>query len=144
MSLGTTAASLKLPPITAISSASIRAKDWDDVLTAHAEDAIARTWWVQEKKLGSHAFEVEDGIVQVSPGRSCSCSCSICSISSDPTDGSGRLRDGVRELWSGGFVRRRDQDVEHAIRQRKEIVLPHWSRSGELQAEDHRREQAKV
>jgi U3 small nucleolar RNA-associated protein 21 len=68
MSLGTTAASLKLPPITAISSASIRAKDWDDVLTAHAEDAIARTWWVQEKKLGSHAFEVENGIVQVSPG----------------------------------------------------------------------------
>ncbi|RSH91126.1 hypothetical protein EHS25_010302 [Saitozyma podzolica] len=64
MSLGTTAASLKLPPITAISSASIRAKDWDDVLTAHAEDAIARTWWVQEKKLGSHAFEVENGIVQ--------------------------------------------------------------------------------
>jgi U3 small nucleolar RNA-associated protein 21 len=66
MNLGTSAASLKLPPITAISSATIRSKDWDDVLTSHAEDPIARTWWVQEKRIGSHALEMEEGIVQVS------------------------------------------------------------------------------
>ncbi|OCF33495.1 U3 small nucleolar RNA-associated protein 21 [Kwoniella heveanensis BCC8398] len=62
--LGVTVDHLKYPQITSISSSSIRSKDWEDVVTAHADDAVARTWRVQEKRLGPWAFEVEDGIVQ--------------------------------------------------------------------------------
>ncbi|WVR06365.1 hypothetical protein IAU60_003396 [Kwoniella sp. DSM 27419] len=62
--LGVTVDHLKYPQITAISSSSIRSKDWEDVVTAHADDAIARTWRVQEKRLGPWSLEVEDGIAQ--------------------------------------------------------------------------------
>ncbi|WVQ96671.1 hypothetical protein IAU59_003777 [Kwoniella sp. CBS 9459] len=62
--LGVTVDHLKYPQITSISSSSIRSKDWEDIVTAHADDAVARTWRVQEKRLGPWAFEVEDGIVQ--------------------------------------------------------------------------------
>lgn len=52
---------MKYPPITAMSSASIRSKDWEDVLTAHADDPAARTWRVQEKRVGPHVFAFDDG-----------------------------------------------------------------------------------
>ncbi len=55
----------KYPPITSISSSSTRSKDWEDVVTAHADDSIAHTWRVQDKRLGSWTFEVEDGVIQV-------------------------------------------------------------------------------
>ena len=64
--MGVSAAGLKYPLITAISSSSTRSKDWEDIVTAHAEDSIARTWRVQDKRLGAWAFELEDGVVQVS------------------------------------------------------------------------------
>jgi len=59
--LGISVDDLKNPPIVALSSSSTRSKDWDDVLTAHAEDSSARTWRVQDKRLGEHMFEMEDG-----------------------------------------------------------------------------------
>jgi U3 small nucleolar RNA-associated protein 21 len=59
--LGISVDDLKNPPIVALSSSSTRAKDWDDVLTAHAEDSSARTWRVQDKRLGEWAFDMEDG-----------------------------------------------------------------------------------
>lgn len=62
--LGVTVDHLKFPQITAISSSSMRSKDWEDVLTAHSEDAVARTWRVQEKRLGPWTFELEDGYAQ--------------------------------------------------------------------------------
>lgn len=63
--LGVSADELKFPPITALSSSSTRSKDWEDVLTAHAEDSTARTWRVQDKRLGQSEFELEeDGAVQ--------------------------------------------------------------------------------
>ncbi|THH10776.1 hypothetical protein EW145_g1083 [Phellinidium pouzarii] len=43
---------LKLPPITQISFSFARSKDWDDVMTAHKQECVARTWTVREKKLG--------------------------------------------------------------------------------------------
>ncbi|KAJ7219436.1 Utp21 specific WD40 associated putative domain-containing protein [Mycena pura] len=49
-------ASLKLPPITSISHSSARAKDWDDILTGHADETFARTWTMQGKKLGKHSL----------------------------------------------------------------------------------------
>ncbi|ORY24304.1 putative WD-repeat protein [Naematelia encephala] len=61
---GVTMDSLKFPPITSISHSSTRSKDWEDVLTAHAEDDSARTWSVWNKRLGSWTFEVDEGIVQ--------------------------------------------------------------------------------
>lgn len=44
----------------------MQGKYWEDVLTSHAEDAAGRTWRVQEKRMGSSIFEVDEGVVQVS------------------------------------------------------------------------------
>ncbi|EIW66765.1 hypothetical protein TREMEDRAFT_45592 [Tremella mesenterica DSM 1558] len=62
--LGMSVSELKLAPITALSSCSIRSKDWDDVLTAHQDEPGARTWKVLDKKMGGHLLEVDDGVVQ--------------------------------------------------------------------------------
>ncbi|KAG8746806.1 hypothetical protein FRC12_014216 [Ceratobasidium sp. 428] len=43
---------LKLPAINSLSYSSTRSKDWEDVLTSHAGETFARTWSVQNKKLG--------------------------------------------------------------------------------------------
>ncbi|KAG8713637.1 hypothetical protein FRC08_013011 [Ceratobasidium sp. 394] len=43
---------LKLPAITSLSYSSTRSKDWEDVLTSHTGETFARTWSVQNKKLG--------------------------------------------------------------------------------------------
>ena len=56
---------LKYPLITSISTASTRSKDWDDVLTAHTQDNVARTWRVQDKRVGAWKLEMQ-GTVQVS------------------------------------------------------------------------------
>ena len=63
--LGVDQSELKLPQIAALSCNSARSKDWDDVLTAHTGDGVARTWRVKDKRVGEHALEVEEGIVQV-------------------------------------------------------------------------------
>nr|GAT60083.1 predicted protein [Mycena chlorophos] len=59
-SLSIPLASLKFPPITSISYSSARAKDWDDILTGHAEETFARTWTMQNKKLGKHSLGFAD------------------------------------------------------------------------------------
>ncbi|EGO20885.1 hypothetical protein SERLADRAFT_363098 [Serpula lacrymans var. lacrymans S7.9] len=62
-------ASLKFHPITAISTSSTRSKDWDDVITAHAEDPFIRSWTVLGKKLGKHTLSHVDGLKRkMSPG----------------------------------------------------------------------------
>lgn len=66
LGLGLSADELKLPAISALSSSSTRSKDWEDVLTAHTDDTGARTWKVQDKKLGAWTMEMEEGAVQVS------------------------------------------------------------------------------
>jgi U3 small nucleolar RNA-associated protein 21 len=53
-------ASLKFPPITSISYSSSRAKDWDDILTGHTDETFARTWSMQNKKLGKHSLAFAD------------------------------------------------------------------------------------
>ncbi|KZT71306.1 Utp21-domain-containing protein [Daedalea quercina L-15889] len=52
--------SLKFPPVVAIAYSTTRAKDWDDILTAHAEETFARTWTMKDKKLGKHVFGFGD------------------------------------------------------------------------------------
>ena len=50
--------SLKLPPITTLAYSTTRAKDWDDVITGHSDETFARTWSIQNKKLGKYAFSM--------------------------------------------------------------------------------------
>ncbi|KAI0748597.1 Utp21-domain-containing protein [Daedaleopsis nitida] len=50
--------SLKFPTITTLSHSTIRTKDWDDILTAHADEAVARTWTMKDKRAGKHVFNV--------------------------------------------------------------------------------------
>ncbi|OBZ69349.1 U3 small nucleolar RNA-associated protein 21 [Grifola frondosa] len=57
-SLSIPIASLKLPPVTSMSYSSTRAKDWDDILTAHADEAVAHTWTMKDKKLGKYTFKL--------------------------------------------------------------------------------------
>lgn len=49
-------ASLKFPPIAALSYSSTRAKDWDDILTAHTDESFTRSWSMKDKRLGNHTF----------------------------------------------------------------------------------------
>ncbi|KAG8870931.1 hypothetical protein FRC20_011092 [Serendipita sp. 405] len=55
-SLSLPLASLKIPPATSISFSTARSSDWDDVLTAHADESFARTWSVTNKRLGKFSF----------------------------------------------------------------------------------------
>lgn len=59
-SLSIPLSSLKLPPITTISYSSTRSKDWDDILSGHSDETCARTWSMQDKKLGKHTFSIID------------------------------------------------------------------------------------
>ncbi|RDX56504.1 Utp21-domain-containing protein [Lentinus brumalis] len=51
-------ASLKFPPVTALSYSTTRSKDWDDILTAHTDEAVARTWTMKDKRVGKYVFNV--------------------------------------------------------------------------------------
>ncbi|ORY77711.1 hypothetical protein BCR37DRAFT_350722 [Protomyces lactucae-debilis] len=51
---------LKLPEIIAMASQSTREKDWDNVLTAHKNDAAARSWHWQKRRLGSFLLKTAD------------------------------------------------------------------------------------
>lgn len=55
-SLSIPLASLKFPPVTAISYSSARAKDWDDILTAHTDESFARSWTMLGKKVGKYSL----------------------------------------------------------------------------------------
>ena len=55
-SLSIPLASLKFPPVTSMSFSNARSKDWDDILTGHEDESIARTWSVPNKRLGKHTF----------------------------------------------------------------------------------------
>ncbi|KAF7294751.1 WD-REPEATS-REGION domain-containing protein [Mycena indigotica] len=59
-SLSIPLASLKFPPITSISYSAARAKDWDDIITGHADESFARTWTMLNKKLGKHSLGFAD------------------------------------------------------------------------------------
>ncbi|KAF9469440.1 Utp21 specific WD40 associated putative domain-containing protein [Collybia nuda] len=61
-SLSIPLASLKFPPITSISNSPSRAKDWDDILTAHTDETFARSWTMLGKKLGKYNFGFVDDI----------------------------------------------------------------------------------
>ncbi|KAG0705974.1 Utp21 specific WD40 associated putative domain-containing protein [Suillus ampliporus] len=68
-------ASLKFPPITSISYSSTRSKDWDDVLTAHADEMCVRSWTVLNKRLGKHTFNSAESSKRKSPAGVVKCVC---------------------------------------------------------------------
>ncbi|KAH9857144.1 Utp21-domain-containing protein [Lenzites betulinus] len=57
-SLSIPIASLKFPTISALSYSPTRTKDWDDILTAHTDEAVARTWTMKDKRVGKHIFTI--------------------------------------------------------------------------------------
>jgi U3 small nucleolar RNA-associated protein 21 len=59
-SLSIPLASLKFPPITSLSYSSARAKDWDDILTGHTDETVARSWTMQGKKVGKHTMALRE------------------------------------------------------------------------------------
>ena len=54
-------ASLKFPPIVAMSYFTGRTKDWDDIITAHHDEGFARSWSLLNKKHGKHSFKFDTG-----------------------------------------------------------------------------------
>jgi len=65
--LSTPITSLKFPPIIAMSHSTGRAKDWDDVVTAHADEAFARSWSLLNKKHGKHSFKFDAEVKRKGP-----------------------------------------------------------------------------
>ncbi|KAF8844502.1 Utp21-domain-containing protein [Paxillus ammoniavirescens] len=68
-------ASLKFPPITSIAYSTMRSKDWDDVLTAHADEPFVRSWTVLNKRLGKHTWNYAEGSRRKAPSGSVKCVC---------------------------------------------------------------------
>jgi U3 small nucleolar RNA-associated protein 21 len=50
-----------------MSSSSTRSKDWDDVLTAHADEMCVRSWTVLNKRLGKHTFSSAESSKRKAP-----------------------------------------------------------------------------
>ena len=59
-SLSIPLASLKFPPVVSISYSPSRAKDWDDIVTAHTDEPFVRTWTMLNKKVGKHNLGLAD------------------------------------------------------------------------------------
>ncbi|KAI0672967.1 Utp21-domain-containing protein [Trametes maxima] len=51
-------ASLKFPAINSLSYSTTRTKDWDDILSAHNDESVARTWTMKDKRVGKYVFTV--------------------------------------------------------------------------------------
>ncbi|KAF9246284.1 Utp21 specific WD40 associated putative domain-containing protein [Melanogaster broomeanus] len=68
-------ASLKFPPITSIAYSTMRSKDWDDVLTAHADEPFVRSWTVLNKRLGKHTWNYAESSKRKAPSGSVKCVC---------------------------------------------------------------------
>ena len=66
--------SLKFPPVTAISFSSARAKDWDDIVTAHTDELFIRSWTMLGKKVGKHNLS----FVEVNKMRAPTGSVTVC------------------------------------------------------------------
>lgn len=52
---------LKAPPVSSLSFATLRSRDWDDVLTTHSGDRFAHTWTVRDKRMNKSPLSVARG-----------------------------------------------------------------------------------
>ncbi|KAI9509337.1 Utp21-domain-containing protein [Russula earlei] len=87
--------SLKHPPITALSYSTTRSKDWDDILTAHSDEAYARTWSMVNKRLGQHAL----GITEKSKTRTLGVIKAVC-VSACGNFGFASSSTGAIHMWN--------------------------------------------
>ncbi|WFD33760.1 rRNA-processing protein utp21 [Malassezia cuniculi] len=53
--------SLKAPPVSSLSFATLRSRDWDDVLTTHSGDRYAHSWTVRDKRMNKSPLSVARG-----------------------------------------------------------------------------------
>lgn len=51
----------KLPPILSLARENARVGEWDNIVTAHQDEAFARTWHSKNKKIGKHRLPTVDG-----------------------------------------------------------------------------------
>lgn len=116
-SLSIPIASLKFPAISALSYSTIRTKDWDDILTAHTDEAVARSWTMKDKRVGKHVFTVagekKKGAAIGSVKVRISPRWTIVPLLMLP---SGGVRHGVWQLRYRSVVDRRHQHVQHPVR----------------------------
>ena len=134
----------RLPRVSAMSYSSARSRDWDDLVTIHQNEAVARTWSVQNKRKGNWTLALSDPLGKVG-GKSTSSAAkakktafgnakvrstlSICTIehSADIVRGmTGSVGFGLRQLRFHG-VRQQlaNWDVEFAVwHQTQDVRLP--------------------
>ncbi|KAI6028634.1 Utp21 specific WD40 associated putative domain-containing protein [Pisolithus orientalis] len=67
--------SLKFPPVASISFSTTRSKDWDDVLTAHVDEPLVRSWSVPNKRLGKHTWSYAESSKRNARSGSVKCVC---------------------------------------------------------------------
>ncbi|KAJ3294723.1 hypothetical protein HK104_003329 [Borealophlyctis nickersoniae] len=58
--IGVKMAELKAPQIVQFDSSDAKEKEWDNIVSCHANDAQARTWSFQRKAIGAHALTSTD------------------------------------------------------------------------------------
>lgn len=93
----------------------MRSKDWDDVLTAHTDEPLVRSWTVLNKRLGKHTLNYADGTKR----KSSSGSVKVCIISYHTVTSYElrlvRLRFCMWKFWYCGLVDGGNSHVEYAI-----------------------------
>lgn len=64
--MGVAPRALKFAPVTSLSFSAARAKEWDGVLTGHKDEFGARTWSMQNLRIGAHVFAPPEGTDAIS------------------------------------------------------------------------------
>ncbi|KAG5635440.1 hypothetical protein H0H81_011247 [Sphagnurus paluster] len=127
-SLSIPLASLKFPPVTAISYSAARMKDWDDILTAHSEETFARSWTMLNKKLGKYSFGFSDAAKgkakESAPLGSVKVKISQCILNQAMANWNllGGVCHRMRKLWPRKLVDGCNPHVEYAVRNSAEVV----------------------
>ena len=96
-------AEVKLPPVTHLASCSLREREWDSCVTAHAGHPVAHTWSVPRAAMGEHALR---------PPRSCGAAVTCVAISACGHFALTGCEDGAADRFNlqsgahrGGFTR---------------------------------------
>jgi U3 small nucleolar RNA-associated protein 21 len=97
--------SLKLPPISSIAYSTARAKDWDNVITAHTDEPMARTWTIQSKKIGHHTFKFAENAKK---NKSTPGSCQVVCVTACGNFGIAGSSTGLIHMWNmqSGILRK--------------------------------------
>ncbi|KAG8930201.1 hypothetical protein FRC02_004503, partial [Tulasnella sp. 418] len=102
---------LKFPPVTSISFSNTRSKDWDDVLTTHADESFGRTWFVQDKKCGKWTLHLTEPPAEKGKKRVASNGVGVAKVSAVTSCGNFGLvgsSTGIIQMWNmqSGLLRK--------------------------------------